>query len=1120
VAQLFAAGFEAQGLSVWWDADLRSGEAYDEVTEQALAEAKAVVVLWSARSVASRWVRSEATQADRLGALVPVMIEPCKRPIMFELTQTADLAHWSGDQRDPAWLAFIDDVRRFTQRDPAPREEIPAPAPAATPAPVAARRDSERRHLTVLSCQLSYAAAPGELDPEDWQSLSQHRATLRDTIGRLGGHVVGSGESLTAYFGYPVAQEDAAERAVRAGLAVIDTVRDLNQAAGRGVATLTARVGIHAGMVVVAWEAGKDLSVSGEIPAVAARVQAAAAPDSVAISPDVHGLVEGLFAFEPAGDLYRVVAAAPSGPRSRGFAPREQTPFVGRDDEARLLSGRWDSVREGEGQLVLMIGEPGIGKTRLTQEFRNRVGDEPHLWRECGGGPLYANTAFYPILQMVNEGLGLHPDQDGAEQISRLEQAFQRAGMRDPDALPLVAEMLDLPASAYRALEVSPEEKRRRLLAVLAAWIFHLTNNQPVVLVFEDLHWFDPSSLELLRILAEQGATAPLMMLCTARPEFRPAWPTRAHHARLTLNRLSERQTRELVINVIAGSGAFEELANAVLKRTDGVPLFAEELTRLMLERGPRADIRDVPATLLDSLSVRLDRLGRAKEIAQLGSVLGREFSYELLRAVSPVPDEDLQSSLAALADAELIYARGLPPDATYQFKHALILDAAYGSLLKSKRRDLHSRVAATLSESFPRVAEAQPEVLAGHWTEAGEVDKAVAAWSAAGQRAAVRAAHAEAVGHLRRALELVRSRPAGGERSAAELPLLIRLAVSLSAMRGYSAPEVGQVLSEAAELCDALGNVNALFDVQVSICNFRIVAAQRDDGEDAGRRCEEIAARTGEPAQLIQAAQVMGWVLHDKADLAGARERLETLARLYAKHEGWRLSYPTPHDPLVMGLNALAPVLWIMGDASAGERVATQCLAHARSLGRPYNVAASLTHCAHFYVLLGRYDHGLELAEESIAICEANGYATWLCLSQAFKGLAVGHLGDPTQGLELFDAAMDVAVPLGILESHGSRLAEAATLHLRAGDVPGAKAAVEEGITWASRGNRLSLSRLHRRKAEVLMATPGADPADIEASLREALAIAEGWGAPEEARKAREMLAAMGGLDLAAQSD
>jgi tetratricopeptide (TPR) repeat protein len=468
-----------------------------------------------------------------------------------------------------------------------------------------------------------------------------------------------------------------------------------------------------------------------------------------------------------------------------------------------------------------------------------------------------------------------------------------------------------------------------------------------------------------------------------------------------------------------------------------------------------------------------------------------------------------LQSSLAALADAELIYARGLPPNATYQFKHALILDAAYGSLLKTKRRELHRRVATTLAEEFTRT---EPEVLAGHWAEAGDVDKAVAAWSVAGQRAAGRAAHVEAVGHRRRALDLLRTQPASEERAAAELPLLIGLALGLSAIHGYAVPEVHRTLSEAAELCDALGNVNALFEVETAICNFHIVASEMPEAHEAARRCEEIADRTGDPAHLIQAATEMGYVLNNEADLPSARERLETVTRLYAKHEGWRFSYPSPQDPLVISLSALAPLLWTMGDTPAAERVAAECTRHARSLGRPFDLGLSLSYYAHFDVLLGHYERAIQHADEAIAICEPNGYTTWLTLSQAFKGLAVGHLGDLAQGLELFDTAMATAARLGLQGSNsGSFLAEAVTLRLRAGDVEGAMATVEEGIAWALRGNRLSLSRLHRRKAEVLAATPGADPADVDASLREALAIAEGWGAPEEARKAREMLAAMG---------
>jgi predicted ATPase len=468
-------------------------------------------------------------------------------------------------------------------------------------------------------------------------------------------------------------------------------------------------------------------------------------------------------------ELYRVVQ--PSGVRGRlqaAAAARGLTAFVGREDELRLLMNRWERALEGEGQVALIIGEAGIGKSRMVQRFHDLIAATAHTWAEAGAGALYQNTPFYPVIEMLRAFLALGGDEPVAEQLAQLESALELAGLKPAEALPLISPLLNLSLPAkYPPLALPPDQQRRRLLATLVEWALGAARTQPAVIVTEDLHWADPSTLELLQLLVEQGENARLLLLHTARPEFRPQWPLRAHHTQIALNRLSVSNVRTMVEEVAARVALSAETIAAVVERTGGVPLFVEELTRAVLESGDAGLTGpQIPVTLHDSLMARLDRLGPAKEVAQVGAVIGSEFSYELLHAVDPIAEEELQGALRKLADAELIYVRGIPPEANYTFKHALVRDAAYEALLRSRRKDLHRVIARTIDEKFPALKEAQPEVLARHWTQAGETEAAIAAWSKSGEAAEARHAFSEALESCHQALALLNLLPESSEQS------------------------------------------------------------------------------------------------------------------------------------------------------------------------------------------------------------------------------------------------------------------------------------------------------------------------------------------------------------------
>jgi predicted ATPase len=450
----------------------------------------------------------------------------------------------------------------------------------------------------------------------------------------------------------------------------------------------------------------------------------------------------------------------PTGVRGRIQTRRGLTPFIGREEELRLLLTRWDRTCEDEGQLALIIGEPGIGKSRLVLEFRDRIREARHIWMESGGEQFFENTPFHAISEMLSRWLELQDATNGDEQLQRLERALASAGLMPINTAPLIAELLRLPAGErYPASILTTEQKRRRLLAALCGWILGVARVQPVVLAVEDLHWLDPSTLELLQLLAEQGATVPLMLLYTARPEFRAPWGMHTHHTQITLNRLSSRDVREMIAVVAARNALDSESVDTVVERTGGVPLFVEEMTRAVLEGGSaRVTGRGIPATLHDSLMARLDRLGQAKEVIQVAAVIGGEFSYGLLNTVHPIGEEDLQAAIRSATAAELVYARGVPPDATYQFKHALVRDAAYEALLKSRRKELHSQIAHVLMRRFPDMVTSAPEVLAHHYTEAGLNEQAIPYWERAGRRATERSANKEAISHFTRGLELLKA--------------------------------------------------------------------------------------------------------------------------------------------------------------------------------------------------------------------------------------------------------------------------------------------------------------------------------------------------------------------------
>jgi class 3 adenylate cyclase/tetratricopeptide (TPR) repeat protein len=918
----------------------------------------------------------------------------------------------------------------------------PATSNAAYRAP-----EGERRHLTVLFCDLvGSTEISSQLDPEEWREMvAGYHRTAAEAIKRFGGHVAKYlGDGVMAFFGYPEAHDNDAERAARAGLELLEAIAKLDKQAGSP--KLRARVGIDSGAVVVGAGAGKDADVFGETPNIAARVQAAAEPGTVLITDAVLRLIAGLFVVESRGaevlkgverplQLHKVIEPS----RLRGrleavAAVRGLTPFVGREDELRSLMTRWERSLEGEGQVALIIGEPGIGKSRLLQRFHELISDAPRAWLAVAAAPFFQNTPFYAIGDLVRRlveqasspatdasAVSAHATDgddeaqiEADERLAQLDSALVQAGLKS-EVVPLITPLLNLPPSAkYPPPRISAEEQRRRLLAVLVEWVLGVAQAQPLVIVIEDLHWADASTLEVIQLLVEQGPTAHLLLLCTARSEFRPQWPARGHRTQITLSRLSARNVREMIAQVAARDALAGETVDTVIERTGGVPLFVEELTRAVLESGGgKLPARAIPITLHDSLMSRLDRLGHAKEAAQIGAVIGPEFSYDLLRAVHPVPEADLQRDLRRLTDAELLYVRGIAPDATYQFKHALIRDAAYEAILKSRRKELHLAVARVTDELFPVTRETHPEVLARHWTEAGETGPAACAWQKAGDLAVERRAYREAEQHYRSALSALLTSPESPERDAQESSLQLALGDVLAATMGWATPDTTDAYTRARTLTARAGSgeslevVFGLWASTISRCELSAALVLAD-------QLLEIARQTDRPRDLVHAHFAQGLTHASLGDLILGRQQYSEAIKQYREKDFLAVSIDYGIQAYVLG--AIAE--WLAGYPDQALRDIEAARLLARRLNKPFGVASACGFGALTDVLRGDIARAHTASREAEKLGADLGFPFFHAASEIVGAWARAHSGETG----------------GVVDSIRAGLAELEAAHFRWG--------------------------------------------------------------------------------------
>jgi class 3 adenylate cyclase/tetratricopeptide (TPR) repeat protein len=977
--------------------------------------------------------------------------------------------------------------------------KLPSPAPASSPA------TAERRPITVMFCDLvGSTSMAAKLDAEDWRTLvNTYLDEASTAVTGLGGHVLKKlGDGLMALFGYPHAQENDAERAVRAALAIQRALVEINaRNASKGGPELAARIGLDSGQVVV----DATGEVFGDAPNIAARLQGAAEPGSILITATVQRQTAGQFVSEDRGQhelkgmsapmtLYRIVRA--SGGGRRGGA-RVLTPLVGREEELDLLTRRWQRAHKGEGQLALIIGEPGLGKSRLMEEFHGHLGETPHTWVEWSSSQLLQNTPLHPIAEWGRQRFGA--DLPAEQRLADLENTLGLVGLEPAEYAPLLAPLVDVLPPGDRAAKIAPEELRRRQLAAMTAWILASARTQAVVLAFEDLHWADPTSLDLMRALAERGAQAPLLIIATARPEFRAPWSVRSHHSVISLSPLDSAEIAKMVRDLSSRHALPKDIVEGVSERTGGVPLFVEEVTRLLLERGEQGGAQAIPPTLQQSLAARLDRLGAARETAQIGAVLGRRFSYALLQSVAGLDEGALRSSLERLAEADILFVEGDGAQATYRFKHALIQDAAYDSLLKSSRQGLHAQAAEILSQS----ASPEPEAIAHHFTQAGLDDLAIEWWGKAGDQALRRSAFQEAIAQLGKAIALADKTGATARRSiggsAVPNQRLTQLHVSygnaLIAARGYGAPETTEAFARARQWAgykDAPGRLSADYGLWVGSFTRGELPATRAHSADF---LNDVQARPDSPEAGV-AHRVAGATCWFAGEYREARDHLERALAMFQPGRDDDLAFRFGQDQGVSTMAYLALVLWPLGEIDRAASFMSRVLARITSLTHGNTIALGHMFAAQFALMRGDPMKGKANSSELARIAGAHDLAQFRAFGMFFDGWArvendlLGGLDGMRHGVESLRAQ-------NILIFDGLEKIALARTEAQAGDPSRAAAILDEALVMAgSLGHRTFEAELHRARGEILLKQNPDSSESVEEAFLTGIAVAKQQGA------------------------
>jgi predicted ATPase/class 3 adenylate cyclase len=1016
-------------------------------------------------------------------------------------------------------------------------------------------------------------ALSAHMDPEDLREvISAYQKCVAETVARFSGFVAKyMGDGVLMYFGYPQAREDDAERAVRAGLELMAAVGGL-----KTHVPLQTRIGIATGLVVVGDLIGsgssQEQAIVGETPNLAARLQSIAEPNSVVIAESTRRLLGNLFDLRDVGakDLkgiaepvqaWEALRASSAKGRFEALRAPSLTALVGREEELELLLQRWLKAKSGEGQAVLISGEAGIGKSRLTAALLERLATEPHVRLRHFCSPQHTDSALYPIIGQWERAAKFAHDDTPQERLDKLDAVLTRTSTSKENAA-LFADMLSLPKDGrYPTLELTPEQRRQRTFQALNLQLEALTSSRPVLMIVEDAHWADPTSLEALGQAVNQIASLRALLIVTFRSEFEPPWIGRSHVTALTINRLAERDVRAMIDNVVGDKPLPLEVRQDIMERTDGVPLFVEELTKVVLEAENEGAAQRaaavvpspalaVPASLHGSLMARLDRVGPAKEIAQIGAALGRKFSHRLLAAVVRKPEAELASALDHLVAAGLLFRQGVPPHATYLFKHALVQDAAYGTLLREPRRALHARIAATLESQFTEIAENQPELLARHCTEAGLIEQAASLWGKAGQRSLERSALVEAAEQITRALDRIAAVPATPALRREEIKLQVALANALMHVEGYAAPETKAAVEQARvfiERAEDLGEYPSdpllLFSVLYGVWAVNALAFNGDTLRDLAAKFLALAEKQAATAPLLIAHRIMGVSLlyaGDFAiahrimgvsllyagDFAKARMHLEQAIRLYDPVEHRPLATRFGQDAAVHALSYRSLALWSLGYPEAAEVDIDQAISDAREISQAATLMTALNNTGVTHICCRNYAAANAELEELVALADEKGALYWKVCGVASQGCLFAQTGKPSDAVRMLASGITAYRSTGATLWAPFHLSNLATSYVSLGQLGDAWRCVGEAMTAvATTKERWFEAETHRIAGEIALTSPEPDAAKAEAhferaldvarqqqakswELRVAMSLARLWHDQGKVRQARELLA------------
>jgi class 3 adenylate cyclase/predicted ATPase len=994
---------------------------------------------------------------------------------------------------------------------------------------------AERRHVTVMFTDLvGSTALSARMDPEDLRIvIGAYHKCVAETVARFDGFVAKyMGDGVLVYFGYPVAHEDDAERAVRAGLGLIEAV-----ASFPSLESLKVRIGVATGLVVVGHLVGsgeaRERGIVGETPNLAARLQGIAEPNTVIIADSTRRLLGNLFELQDLGPgelkgiagptrAWEALRANPVESRFEALHTTGLTALVGREKEIELLLRRWATAKTGEGQVVLISGEAGIGKSRLTAALLDRLAAQPHARLRYFCSPQHTDSALYPIIGQMERAAGLAHDDTPQTKLDKLDALLAQTATSVEDAA-LFAEMLSLPNDGrHPALDLAPQQRRQRTLEALGLQLEVLARANPVLIIFEDAHWTDPTSLEAFGRTVRQIANLRVLVIVTFRPEFEPLWIGWPHVTDLTIYRLAEGEVDAMIDRIIGNKLLPANIKQDIIERTDGIPLFVEETTKAVLEAGSEGEARQtlagvpppalaVPASLHASLMARLDRLGRAKEVAQIGAAIGREFSHGLLAAVVRKPAVKLGSALDSLIGAGLLFRQGVPPHASYVFKHALVRDAAYGTLLRDSRRTLHARIADALE--FAEIAERQPELLAHHCTEAGLIEKSASFWGKAGLRSLERSALVEATEHFMRALDQIAALPATSALRREQINLQFGLVNARMHTKGYGAPETKAALDQAQlliERAEALGEPPedplVLFSVLYGFWVVNLVAFNGDAICELAARFLTLAEKQAAKVPLMIGHRIMGISLLHTGDIARGREHLDCAIKLYDPTDHRALAARFGQDARVAILCYRSWALWLLGYPDAALADAEHTLQDAREISQAATLMYALPNASLTHIWCGNYTRAEAFLEELGALADEKSAVFWKAYGTALRGGLSAVTGKAADAVREYISGITAMRSTGATFCMPLFLSHRAQAHAKLGKFDDAWRSIGESMrTVEATKERWAEAEVNRMAGEIALMSPERDAARAQAYFDRALAVAR-----KQQAKSWELRAAM----------